>query len=284
MITAHSYNPLIYKGANEIATLTSIILNCVTPAAIFLLGSSKTYRKTTSIFCYDTPTASSIAHYYLLVLVDKDEEHTLNAVQDKIENNLQHYIPATVIVLGTVAFFAWLSKGNVFAINVLEKGDRLFQSETIIFPTPSPVNEEDVKQSNDLLFKQTKLKTEGFLVSAELHKLRQEYKLSAFMLHQAAEQALRAMLIINTGLKVNTHSIDKLLRYCSMFCTQLTRIFSKETEKEKKLCSLINKAYIDTRYKDDYSITHEELSALTEKIKRIKELFEHCKMTMRGIS
>lgn len=86
------------------------------------------------------------------------------------------------------------------------------------------------------------------------------------------------MLIMNTGLKVNTHSIDKLIRYGSVFCTELTAIFSKATEKEQKLCSLINKAYIDTRYKDDDSITHEELSALTEKIKRIKQLFEQCKM------
>lgn len=275
-----SYNPIIHKEAKETELLSSIILDQVSAQAVFLLGSSKSYRKTTTIFSYDIPTASFTSHYYILVLVEKEEEHTLNAVQDKIENNLQHFVPTTAIVLSTTAFMAWLSKGHPFAVNVLEKAERLYQNEILLLPPPSTINEEEQKESNERLFKQTKLKIEGFLASAELHKLRGDNKLSAFMLHQVAEQALRAMLIINTGLKLNTHSIDKLLRYCSMFCNQLQDVFPKNNEKEKKLYALLNKAYIDTRYKDDYTITNEELSCLTEKLKRIKERFEHYKPKM----
>lgn len=277
MLLINSYNPLIKKEAKETERLTSIILELVSVQAIFLLGSSKTCTKTASIFSYDTPAASFTSHFYILVLIEKNEEHTLNSVQDIIENNLRHFIPTTAIVLNTTAFFTWLSKGHPFAVNVVRKAENLYQSESIILPLPSGINKEEQKEDYEQLFKQTKLKIEGFLASAELHKLRQEYRLSAFMLHQAAEQALRAMLIINTGLKINTHSIDKLLRYCSMFCYGLPDLFPKHNEKEKKLYSLLNKAYIDTRYKDDYSITHEELSCLTEKLKRIKELFENCK-------
>jgi uncharacterized protein len=277
MISVSSHNPLLHKEAKETEVLTSIVLEKVSVQAIFLLGSAKSYRKTTTIFSYDTPTASFTSHYYILVLIEKEEEHSLNCVQDKIENNLQHFIPTTAIVLCTTAFFAWTGKGHCFAVNILSKAERLFQTESILFPLPPAINEEEVKESNELLYKQTKLNVEGFLASTELHKLRQEFKLSAFMLHQAAEQALRTMLIINTGLKINTHSIDKLMRYCSMFCYYLPDLFPKNNEKEKKLYYLLNKAYIDTRYKDDYSITYEELTCLTEKLKRIKQLFEQHK-------
>lgn len=40
--------------------------------------------------------------------------------------------------------------------------------------------------------------------------------MAAFMLHQAAEQALLTIFKKATGWHVNTHNIDKLLRYCSM--------------------------------------------------------------------
>jgi HEPN domain-containing protein len=277
MITTGTYHRLIKRETTETELLTSLVPEHVSVQALFLLGSSKSYRKTGTIFSFDAPTASFTSHYYLLALIEKEEDHTLNAAQDKIENNLQHFIPTTAIVLSTTAFIAWLGKGHPFAVTVLTKAERLYQSENILLPIPSSINEEEQKEESELLFKQTKAKVEGFLASAELHKLRGEYKLSSFMLHQAAEQALRAMLICNTGLKVNTHSIDKLLRYCSMFCYQLPDLFAKNNEKEKKLYSLLNKAYIDTRYKDDYTITGEELTALTEKAKRIKELFEHYK-------
>ncbi|MGJ7030857.1 HEPN domain-containing protein [Niabella hirudinis] len=92
------------------------------------------------------------------------------------------------------------------------------------------------------------------------------------MLHQSAEQALRALLKAGTGYHANTHSIDRLLRYGSLVAHQLPEIFPRQTEQEKRLFNLLQKAYIDTRYKEDYKITDEELSTLTGKIRRIHEV------------
>lgn len=82
---------------------------------------------------------------------------------------------------------------------------------------------------------------------------------------------------MNTGLKINTHNIDKLIRYCSMFCHQLPDLFPKNNEKGKKLFSLLNKAYIHTRYRYDYNISYEALTCLTKKVKEMKVLFENYK-------
>jgi HEPN domain-containing protein len=274
MITISPYHPSIDLEEKQASMLRSFIRQYVAVQAIFLLGFTRSYKRTSSIFNDQMPTASHATYNYILVLIAKEEEQSVNAMQDKLENNLQHVIASTVIVQTTGAFFQSLLKGHSFAVNVLHKAAKLYQSGDIIFPIPAPINKEEVKQSNEALYKQTKSKVEGFLASAELHKLRQEYKLSAFMLHQAAEQALTAMLMINTGLKPGTHSIDKLVRCCSMFCYELQNLFLKQNEKEKKLYQLLNKAYIDTRYKEDYTITYHELTALLEKLNRIKALFE----------
>jgi HEPN domain-containing protein len=259
---------------SEAAALSCFIRQQVSAQAIFLLGFTRSYKRTASIFNYHMPTASHATYNYILVLIEKEDEQSINAVQDKLENNLQHFTPSTVIVQSTDAFFQSLLRGNTFAVDVLNKAAKLYQSEDLIFPIPAGINEDAIKQANESLYKQAKQKIEGFLASAELHKLRQEYKLAAFMLHQSAEQALTAMLLINTGLKPGTHSIDKLLRCCSLFAYELPDLFNKQNEKEKKLCQLLNRAYIDTRYKEDFNITYHELTTLMEKLLRIKDLFE----------
>ncbi len=93
------------------------------------------------------------------------------------------------------------------------------------------------------------------------------------MLHQAAEQALHTTMQLKTGLRVVTHNLDKLYRYCCTFCYQLPEIvFGNNKENDKRLFNLLQKAYIDTRYKNDYSISTIDLLALFNILKRLHEL------------
>src|SRR5690606_7499001 len=103
-------------------------------------------------------------------------------------------------------------------------------------------------------------------------RVRKQHKMAAFMLHQSAEQALRTLLKMGTGYHANTHSIDRLLRYGSLVAYQLPQLFPRQTDQEKRLFNLLQKAYIDTRYKEDYKITDNELLTLTERIRRTHEI------------
>ena len=179
--------------------------------------------------------------------------------------------------MNTAAFCRWIHEGQPFAVNVTRHAEKLYRSETCLIPITASINEQEQKLPIQALFIQSGKKLDSFLAGAELFKIRQEYRLAAFMLHQAAEQALSAMLTLNTGLKINTHSIDKLIRYCSMFCPALLDLFQKNSEREKKLYALLNKAYIDTRYRDDYTINFDELSALMDKLNTVKAIFMSCK-------
>ena len=108
-----------------------------------------------------------------------------------------------------------------------------------------------------------------FLASTDLYRIREQNKMAVFMLHQAAEHALHTILKITTGLQINTHNLDKLIRYCSMVSYKIPEIFPRNNEKNERLFQLLQKAYISSRYDKDYSIGAEELVLITERIRNI---------------
>jgi uncharacterized protein len=99
-----------------------------------------------------------------------------------------------------------------------------------------------------------------------------EYKMAAFMLHQCAEHTLPAIFKNGSGLHINIHSLDKLIRYCSMVNYRIPEIFPRHNEQQERLFQLLQKAYSDTRYKDNYSINAAELQTLKEMLLKLIEM------------
>ena len=250
-------------------------VKAITPVErLYLLRLTTAYSRTETLFSVQSATRKDVEHYYLLAIVGKEADHSLNSVQDKIEGNLQHFLPVTAIVLSETQFCNWLVEGHPFSSELYQRGYHLYQKEDVPLPYPTILNKEVLQKEAAQLFAQTKTKVQEFLAGAELYTIRLQYKMAAFMLHQAAEQALRTMLILNTGLSMNTHNIDKLIRYCTMFSFELPAVFPRRNEKEKQLFRLLQTAYIDTRYKDDYSIKLEELTKLTTQVNKLYALFK----------
>lgn len=245
--------------------LVKIILEAVPADKIYFLGSTLMYRRTESIFMTDAPSCRYVGHYYVLVVTGDGQ--SLNVSQDKIENNCQNFIPVTTIVLRTDQFNQWVNEGHQFAqtvcrIAVLLHGENQSNSSTTI----ETLNKEDKVE----IFNQGLNKVTEFLAGADLFRIRKQNKMSAFMLHQAAEHALHTILKITTGLYFNTHNLDKLIRYCSMVSYNIADIFSRNNEKNERLFQLIQKAYIGSRYDKDYSIGTEELVIITDRIMTLK--------------
>jgi HEPN domain-containing protein len=139
-----------------------------------------------------------------------------------------------------------------------------------------------IQKENNSIYTAGLNKVEAFLAGADLYRIRQQNKMCAFMLHQAAEQALHTLLEIKTGLRAVTHSIDKLLRYCSMVCPYMHEVFFTGYEKDKRLLSVLQKGYIDSRYNNSYTVSDRELDAITEKVREIEKMVkDNWKLTHR---
>ena len=252
--------------------LIKIILDAAPADKIYFLGATLISRRTESIFMTDAPSCRYVGHYFVLVLVSN--EHDCNAVQDKIENNCRHFIPVTAIVLHTTQFKDWLREEHLFAYKVVTLGAILYSSdETRLVADAVPIDEL-IKAQNESTYNEGCNKVNEFLAGADLYRLRNQNKMAAFMLHQAAEHALHTMLKIGTGLYINTHNLDKLMRYCCMVSWNLPEIFARKYEKDERLFQLLQKAYVGGRYKDDYNISISELNTIAGKVKELQNLLK----------
>ncbi|MDB5279757.1 MAG: hypothetical protein JWR61_4712, partial [Ferruginibacter sp.] len=94
------------------------------------------------------------------------------------------------------------------------------------------------------------------------------------MLHQAAEQALLTIFKKGTGLHLSSHNIHKLLRYCALVNYKIPAIFPAGNEASERLLRLLQKAYIEARYKEDFAISSADLISITEKVKMLQGILQ----------
>ncbi|WP_161834640.1 HEPN domain-containing protein [Sediminibacterium soli] len=189
--------------------------------------------------------------------------------QDKLENNCKTLLPVTIIVLQQSSFEEWLTNGHPFAANVQEIAPIIYKSEQFCLPDRISTNNEEQLKSLEMFHLEGLRKSKEFLAGSELFRIRKQHAMAAFMLHQSVEQSLRTILKIGTGYHSNTHSIDRLIRYTGLVSYQLPDVFPQQTEADKRLFSLLQKAYIDPRYKEGYQIGNDELLQLTAKAQQI---------------
>ncbi|MCE5227599.1 MAG: HEPN domain-containing protein [Porphyromonadaceae bacterium] len=97
---------------------------------------------------------------------------------------------------------------------------------------------------------------------------------TAFELHQAAERFYSCLLLVYTDYKPKLHDLAKLDREACKLDNRFKPIFSRATPGEERLFLLLKKAYIDSRYKPDYSISREELEYLSERVQKLRDLTE----------
>lgn len=252
--------------------LVSLIQEVVHPDKIYLLGASLYRRRSESIFCQTAPSSQHVADYYFLVLIHHSDNKSLPQLQDQIEQNCSSVMPVTIILHETAIFNDWLTKGHLFARSVYQSAIPVFEAEDLSL---SPVGEYDPATEQKTLekrFRDGLLKSREFLAGAELFMVRKQYRLAAFMLHQAAEQALGTLIKIGTGYHHCTHNIERLIRYAGMVSYRIQDVFSRKTDKEKRLFTTLQKAYIESRYSEEYTVALTDLTELSERVQIIQDI------------
>ena len=278
------YNLLTRDFISQHDKVVSLITETVITERIYLLGCSIAHERTESIFAYNHPTRRHISHYYMLVLVRKEDNSSYNSIYDKIESRCHSFLPTTVIVLDANHFKDWLQEGHPFACKVYKIAECIYDAGNVIFQEPKAIDELELTTKNEALFNQGINKVQEFLAGADLFRIREQNKMAAFMLHQAAEQAMITFLKVITGLHLNTHSIDRLVRCCSFLSDKIACIFPRNNDKNERLFQLLQKAYIDTRYKEGYCISIDNLLTLTDRVRALEKLVkEVCNSKLKEV-
>lgn len=239
---------------------------------IYLLGASLYRRRSESIFCTTAPSSQHVADFCFLVLIRNTNNKSLPQWQDQIEQHCSSLMPVTIILLEIAIFNEWLASGHLFARTVCRSAIPVFEADNLSLSPVGNYNAEAELKNLEKQYRDGLIKSQEFLAGADLFCLRKQYRLAAFMLHQAAEQTLGTLLKIGMGYYCCSHNIERLLRYAGMVSYRIQDVFPRKTDSEKKLFNLLQKAYIDSRYREDYSIGFTDLLKLTERVRTIQDI------------
>jgi HEPN domain-containing protein len=166
----------------------------------------------------------------------------------------------------------YIEEGSIFYTKTCRPERMVYQSGTEQVRFPPSIDLALLKARATGNFKAGYNRGLWFLKGAQ-HYIGYNYKeMAAFMLQQAAELTLRAVILAITGIDMRNHSIEVLLRYCSRFAPQLSALFPGDSGEADRLTELLETAYLKARYTEEFIITTTELMLLNEKISRLLDL------------
>jgi uncharacterized protein len=171
-----------------------------------------------------------------------------------------------------------ITESYYFFTDIAQEGVLLYDSGRYELATPGPVTPalQARKSQEDLEYWMEE--GDDFYTLSLTCKSNQKYKKAAFLLHQATECYYSATLLVFTGYKPKGHNLKWLNNQAITIDIRFREVFPMATKEEKDLFQLLKKAYIDARYKKDYSINISELDYLSERVcilgKMTKEICE----------
>lgn len=218
---------------------------------------------------------NEIASIYLLVIVSNNEKRQGHELTGTIEESCKPLAAVTALVHNTSIFLKAIERKNYFFCNSL-LNPVLYLSGNLLLPVLPKINKELAKKKRAENFQHWYSQANGFLNGADYYLNADVYGLTCFSLHQAAENALTAIIRAVLGYRLNIHNLARLLRITQMFTPELKLVFSLDTIEGTQLFNLLQKAYNDPRYKDDFKPDEDSVkllsslvSVLLERVKKI---------------
>jgi HEPN domain-containing protein len=123
-------------------------------------------------------------------------------------------------------------------------------------------------------------KANSFYEGASFYWAKADNNMAAFMLHQATELCLRAMIIAFTGQEVRTHVLSELRNHIARFAPEIASCICVKSVKQKHIFSLLESAYSHSRYTNNFQINSEDILQL---LQQVQQLHQAASMHMQHI-
>ena len=217
----------------------------------------------------------------ILVITQKgmSESNWLDlCIDDEIDNHEEIRTEVNIIHHNIYFLNDRITESYYFFTDIVQEGVLLYDSGRYKLATPGPITPalQARKSQEDLEYWLEK--GNDFYEVFKFCLGKQKYKIAVFNLHQAAESYYAAMLLVFTGYKPKEHNLKWLNKQVTSVDTRFREVFPMRNKEEKDLFQLLKKAYIDARYKKDYTINISELNYLSERVcilgKMTKEICE----------
>lgn len=228
--------------------------------------------------CYeeDGRTYSYQSDFDLLVIVDPCPLNKQQVIEADLSHRLSanHKIPVSVnlLVHDIETVNRHFSQRQYFFSDIKREGKILYDSGQQKLAPLKKLNAKDRHRYAVEDFEYWFESANSFLLDYKNALDRHDYPKAAFELHQATERLYNGVLLVFTHYKPKTHDLDVLRRMVNSLDPRFLKAFPLASEEQKRLFTLLRKAYIDARYKKDYQITEEELKTLEQQVLSLQQL------------
>jgi len=161
---------------------------------------------------------------------------------------------------------------NYFFADIKKEGVLLYNSGNHKLARARKFSPEERRAKAERDFKLWFKKAQDFFFFYQQGFKSLRYKPAAFQLHQATEHAYHAVQLVFTGYKPKSHNLEDLGKNVASYETEFLKIFPRTTKEQDRLFLLLQKAYIEARYDEEYRITKKELEYLAARVKKLHTL------------
>jgi predicted nucleotidyltransferase/HEPN domain-containing protein len=182
-----------------------------------------------------------------------------------------------------------LREGRYFFSDIRRDGIVLYELDDEPLAEPRVPSPEQAFQIARSYFEDRLPFAQGLMESVHLHVEKGRYKIAAFELHQAVEQAYSALLLVLTGYGPPSHNLKFLRTLAEEQDRRLAEVWPRDQRRYTAWFNTLNEAYVKARYSSHYEISHEALVWLEERTAELHRLVrvsceEHLVRLAQGIS
>ncbi|MEO8172442.1 MAG: hypothetical protein ABI581_05145 [Sediminibacterium sp.] len=205
--------------------IVSLILQAIPAEKIFLLGTTKSFIKTESVYFETIAGKNPLVRYYILILIPKEVDQNFSIVQEIIEGRCMEICPVTVLAMQMEMFNEWLEAGHPFAVPIKLNAKLLFDKGNIPLVIHHPVNRGALKSFNKIHF------------SKGINRMQELMKANEF--YEAAICGLQTLIKTSVSIEVETMDFEKLVYYSRITFPELPIEFSDKKSFALKLETML---------------------------------------------
>ncbi|PSJ36294.1 DNA-binding protein [Sphingomonas deserti] len=232
----------------------------------------------------DEPENGYQSDFDLLVVVNHEDltdiAHYWYVAEDRILRDAEVARPVNIIVHSLDEVNQALKRGEYFWVDIARDGIILYELPCHPLATPMPLTPTNACEMASDYFAEWLPAIDRALSTAseQARKGTNERgwrKDAAFSLHQATERAYICFLLVRTLYFPRSHNIKFLRSLAEDSEPRLIEAWPRERRLDRRRFQLLKRAYVEARYSAAYEISVEELTAILDSVRSLRDVVEH---------
>ncbi len=199
--------------------------------------------------------------------------------EDKILRDSMIGRPVNIIVHSLQDVNQSLMRGEYFWVDIARDGILLYDLPGHALATPKPLTFADAYEMAGQYLKVKLADVDRWLATAVFQTASGAddiawRKMAAFSLHQATETAYACFLLVRTHYFPRSHNIKFLRSLSEDNEPRLIEAWPRTQKIDRRRFELLKRAYVEARYSDSYEIGMDDLEALTQTVRGLRDLVD----------